>query len=154
MLIQHIPTAQSSTTSVNLGNERHEPGYTSPSKMKPISFWMRCSDRTLFILRLVNQHQQRLIQAAILTVFTILGFTAIYLMLFTPTPVYILDRLNLRPFFLPNIMCDGCNNFTFKYLMNNKSACTDQEEVSLIIFMLRIISCCIFHLQHLFSKTN
>ncbi len=112
---------------------------TSPSKMRTLSFWMHCSDNTLLILRLVKQYQQRLIQVALLTVFTTLGFTAIYLMLFTPTPVYILDRLNLRPFFLPNIMCDGCNNFKFKYLMNNKSACTDQEEVSLfkMVYLLK-----------------
>ena len=56
-----------------------------------------------------------------------------YTLLATPLPVYILDKLNLRPFFLPNIICDRCNNFTYTYMINNSEACRDRDVYLLII---------------------
>ena len=57
----------------------------------------------------------------------------IYTALFTPLPVYALDKLNLRPFFLPNIICKGCNNFTYEYVIDNHDACKD--DVFLLILV-------------------
>jgi hypothetical protein len=58
-----------------------------------------------------------------------LGYVALY----TPFPVYVLDKLNLRPFFLPNIICRNCNNFTYDYIIDNRGAC--QEDVYLLIIV-------------------
>ena len=59
----------------------------------------------------------------------------IWVAFFTPFPVYVLDQFNLRPFFLPNIICKGCNNFTYDYIIENKDACKDNE-----VFLLLIVA--------------
>ena len=59
----------------------------------------------------------------------------VYLMIFTPFWVYVMETLNLPR--IPNITCDHCTNLTFRYLINNQSAC-DQQQVSLLLNLLRI----------------
>lgn len=59
-----------------------------------------------------------------------------YLHHYTAIPVYMLDQLNLRPFFLPNIMCHQCNNFTVKYVIANKQLCASVDSVFLLIVVL------------------
>lgn len=54
----------------------------------------------------------------------VLVYILVYLFWRTPLPVYTLDRLNLRPFFLPDIACLGCNNFTYPYMVENSKFCT------------------------------
>ena len=53
----------------------------------------------------------------------LLSYRFVYLVWFTPLPVYLLDRLNLRPFFLPNIVCDRCNDFAFHFPVDNRNFC-------------------------------
>ena len=57
----------------------------------------------------------------------------------TPLPVYILDQLNLRPFFIPNLLCNNCNNFTTNFFIENENFCKndqgDYEEISLLILV-------------------
>ncbi len=79
-------------------------------------------------LRFCIHYQIRLKQTVILSSLLGIAVAVVYLMLFTPTPVYLLDRLNMRQFFLPNILCNRCTNLTFNYLINNRSAC-DTEQV-------------------------
>ena len=51
---------------------------------------------------------------------------------YTPLPVYLLDKVNLRPFFLPNIICNRCNNFTVRYLVDKEARCEPDEEIFLL----------------------
>ena len=66
----------------------------------------------------------------------VIGFSFIYY-LYAKTPffVYVLDRLNLRYFFLPNFQCESCTNIKFGYLTNSSSPCQD-EPVFLLILVL------------------
>lgn len=48
----------------------------------------------------------------------------VYVYWFTPLPVYVLDRLNLRSLFLPNLTCRDCNNFTYQYIVDNRNFCS------------------------------
>lgn len=57
--------------------------------------------------------------------FLLLAYILVYLFWYTPLPVYILDRLNLRPIFLPDIVCPNCNNFTYQYVVNNADFCVN-----------------------------
>jgi hypothetical protein len=41
--------------------------------------------------------------------------------------------MNLRPFFLPNILCDSCNNFSYPLMVTNENFCTGQEVFLLIL---------------------
>ena len=61
---------------------------------------------------------------------------ASYVCHYTAMPVYVLDKLNLRPFFLPNIKCNGCNNFTVKYVVANKDLCAKVDSLFLLIIVL------------------
>lgn len=56
-----------------------------------------------------------------------LTYMTIYGIWFTPLTVYALDLLNIRPFFLPNIACRGCNNFTFRFMVDNRNFCRDDD---------------------------
>lgn len=61
----------------------------------------------------------------------------VYLFWYTPFPVYVLDRLNLRPFFLPNILHkDRCNDFNYTFIIENSNFCGDpNEELFLLIIV-------------------
>ncbi len=60
-----------------------------------------------------------------------------YLLTSTPFSVYILDKLDIRTYFLPNIACDNCNNFSYSYIVENKDACSDAaEEIHLLIIVM------------------
>ena len=59
-----------------------------------------------------------------------------YVYHFTAIPVYVLDQLNLRPFFLPNILCDRCNNFSVPYVIANEKLCAGVDTVDLLILIL------------------
>lgn len=50
-------------------------------------------------------------------------------------PAYVVDNLNFRTFYLPQILCDNCTHFPFKYLIQNETNCDLQED----IFLLNII---------------
>jgi len=60
----------------------------------------------------------------VLILIIVLVYVAVYLTQFTPLPVYVLDQLNLRPFFLPNIACPRCNNFSYPYIVDNRNFCS------------------------------
>ena len=65
-----------------------------------------------------------------------LTFLLHYLFTATPLPVYTLDRINLRPFFLPDIQCNHCNNFTVNYLVHEKAKCDLDEPLFLLNFLI------------------
>jgi hypothetical protein len=67
-------------------------------------------------------YQHRKIVAVLLACSIVFG--SFYLIEYTPLPVYILDRLNLRPFFLPKIACRGCNNFSYAFMVDNRNFCS------------------------------
>lgn len=49
-----------------------------------------------------------------------------YVYYHTAIPVYLLDWLSLRPFFLPDIRCQQCNNFTFSHIIANEEVCASE----------------------------
>jgi len=63
-----------------------------------------------------------------------------YLLWFTPLVVYVLDRLHLRHFFLPNLICVGCNNFTYPYIIDNRNFCTDSSGKLQRVFLLILVA--------------
>jgi len=78
----------------------------------------------------------------IMLVLSVIGFAmgALYLLWFTPIAAYVLDRLHLRQFFLPNIICIGCNNFTYPYVVNNRNFCSDSNGKLKPIFLLILVA--------------
>ena len=66
----------------------------------------------------------------LLLVTNLIGVT--FLFTVTHLPIYTLERLNLRPFFLPNFQCNHCNNFTVNYLVHEKAKCDLNKEVFLL----------------------
>ena len=73
-----------------------------------------------------------------LRVTLLIGLIFLFHYLFTAThlPVYTLERLNLRSFFLPNFQCNHCNNFKVNYLVNEKAKCDVHESVFLLNFLI------------------
>lgn len=69
-----------------------------------------------------------------------LSVGAFYLLWFTPLAAYILDRLGLRTFFLPNMVCIGCNNFTYPYVIDNEHFCTDSSGKLQSVFLLILVA--------------
>jgi len=69
-----------------------------------------------------------------------LSVGAFYLLWFTPLPAYLLDRLGLRTFFLPNMVCFGCNNFTYPYVIDNEHFCTDSSGKLQPVFLLILVA--------------
>jgi galactosylgalactosylglucosylceramide beta-D-acetylgalactosaminyltransferase len=69
-----------------------------------------------------------------------LALGLIYLLWFTPLAVYVLDRLNLRPFFLPNIICTGCNNFTYRYMVDNRNFCSPSSGGRPVFLLILVAS--------------
>ena len=72
-----------------------------------------------------------------LAVFAIISLIALawpvhYVFWHTAIPAYLLDWLSLRPFFLPNLSCNHCNEFRFSYIIPNAEAC-GQDDVFLLI---------------------
>lgn len=63
-----------------------------------------------------------------------------YLMWFTPLAAYVLDRLGLRKFFLPDMVCIGCNNFTYPYVIDNEHFCTDSSGKLQSVFLLMLVA--------------
>lgn len=63
-----------------------------------------------------------------------------WVLIFTPIPVYVLDRLNLRPLFLPDIKCDGCNNFTYNFLVANENFCNKPGADSDVFLLIMVAS--------------
>ena len=53
--------------------------------------------------------------------------------------MYLLDHLNLRSYFLPDLTCDGCNDFSAKYIIENENFCRDAsgqfEDITLLILV-------------------
>ena len=78
----------------------------------------------------------------IILILSVIGFTvgAFYLLWFTPLVVYTLDRLKLRSLFLPNIVCIGCNNFTYPYVVNNRNFCADSRGKLQPVFLLILVA--------------
>ena len=72
----------------------------------------------------VHSVSPRVLRVTLLLVAAIL-LSGLYVALYTPVPVYILDRLNLRPFFLPNIQCRNCTHIprAATLLSNASAAC-------------------------------
>jgi len=64
----------------------------------------------------------------------------LYLLWFTPLAAYVFDRLNLRQFFLPNMVCIGCNNFTYPYMVDNRNFCTDSAGKLQPVFLLILVA--------------
>lgn len=62
-----------------------------------------------------------------------LAWAVVYLVWYTPVLVYILDHLSLRPLFLPNLRCVGCNNFSFNFIVDNRNFCSGADVFLLII---------------------
>lgn len=71
----------------------------------------------------------------VVSLLAVAGFV-FYMYLYTAMPVYVLDQLNLRPFFLPNIMCERCNNFSVTYVIANEQLCAGVDSVYLLIIVL------------------
>ncbi|KAK2169305.1 hypothetical protein LSH36_11g05033 [Paralvinella palmiformis] len=57
-----------------------------------------------------------------------------YVLYSTPVPVYVLDKLNLRQYTLPELACQRCNNFSYDYIVENEKFCGD-EEIFLLTFV-------------------
>ena len=78
----------------------------------------------------------------IIFVLSVTGFTvgAFYLLWFTPLVLYVLDRLHLRNFFLPDISCIGCNNFTYPYIVDNRYFCADSDGKLKPVFLLILVA--------------
>jgi len=78
----------------------------------------------------------------IMLILSITGFAvgAVYFMWCTPLVVYVLDRLRLRKFFLPNTVCIGCNNFTYPYMIDNRNFCTDSGGKLQPVFLLILVA--------------
>ena len=64
------------------------------------------------------------------------AWLTVYLVWYTPLTVYILDHLNLRPLFLPNILCPLCNNFTFNFVVDNRNFCTSTSGSDVFLLIL------------------
>ena len=62
------------------------------------------------------------------------GILLIWSFYFTPMSVYALEKMNLRNYFLPNMSCSGCNNFSYPYLIENSNFC-GQDDVFLLIMV-------------------
>jgi len=71
---------------------------------------------------------------------TVLTVAAFYLLWFTPLVAYVLDRLGLRHIFLPNLICVGCNNFTYPYIIDNQDFCTDSSGKLQPVFLLILVA--------------
>ena len=58
---------------------------------------------------------------------------------FTPALVYLLDNLHLRSFFLPDLTCNACNNFSTKFIIENSDYCKDAsgqyEDITLLLLV-------------------
>jgi len=78
----------------------------------------------------------------LLLILPVTGLTvgACYLLWFKPLVAYVLDRLSLRQFFLPNLVCIGCNNFTYPYVIDNRNFCTDASGKLQPVFLLILVA--------------
>lgn len=63
----------------------------------------------------------------------------VWALISTLLPLYILDRLNLRQYFLPDIACENCNNFTYNYLVTNENFC-NKSGINNDIFLLIMVA--------------
>src|SRR6218665_1221948 len=64
------------------------------------------------------------------------AWLTVYIVRYTPLTVYILDHLNLRPLFLPNILCPLCNNFAFNFIVDNRNFCTSTSGSDVFLLIL------------------
>jgi len=78
----------------------------------------------------------------VILILSVIGFTvgAFYLLWFTPVVVYVLDRLHLRQFFLPRMICIDCNNFTYPYVVDNRNFCSDADGKLQPVFLLILVA--------------
>ena len=60
----------------------------------------------------------------------------LYCLRYTLVVIYVSDYLNIRRFFLPVLVCAGCNNFTFRYPVDNRHFCgTAKSDIFLLILV-------------------
>ena len=60
----------------------------------------------------------------------------LYCLHYTLVVVYVSDYLNIRRFSLPVLVCAGCNNFTFRYPVDNPNFCgTAESDIFLLILV-------------------
>ena len=102
----------------------------------PRSRFKRICRRLFWVLHLCLQYNRLIKQIIIISLLTATALTIAYLFMFTPIAVYMLDRLNLRPFFLPNILCNNCTYLPFKYIINNQMVCEGQQVIPLFIIVI------------------
>ena len=77
-----------------------------------------------------------------LLILPVTGLTVglLYLLWFTPLIAYVLDRLSLRQFFLPNLVCVGCSNFTYPFVIDNRNFCSDSSGNLQPVFLLILVA--------------